>query len=121
VLSSLLKSILSKSSLSVGQSGVDLLKLVSGVVDLLVEHLVLLLELFVLVSLLWIQVIESSLVLEVDLLDLALVRLNLSLSVSFFREQVVEVRPLFVVLVLDMHVEGLNIFRLGVTSVLVQR
>ena len=121
MLSALLKGILAKSGLSLSESSVDLLELVPRVVDILREHIILLLQLLILVSLLWVQVVQPTLILEVDVLDLTLVGLNLGLHISLLSEKVVEMRSLLIILSLDMHEESLNIFWLSVTSILVKR
>jgi len=116
VLSSLLEGILPQARLGLGQSRVNLLQLISGVVDLLSQHVVLFLEFLVLIPLLWVQIVQSCLVVEVDLLDLALVGLDLGLHVSLLTEEVIQVRPLLIVLALNVHIQGLNVLWLGIAS-----
>jgi len=70
VLCPLLERILPESGFGLDESRTDLLQLVSGVVDLLLKQSVLLLQLFVFVTLFRIQIVESRLVLVVDLLNL---------------------------------------------------
>lgn len=121
VLSSLLQGILPEPGLGLGKSSINVLQLISRVVDILRKHVVLFFQFLVLIPLLWIQVVESRLVLEVDFLDLALVRLDFSLHIPLLSKEVVEVRPLLVVLTLDVHEESLDILWLGVTSILIKR
>jgi len=120
VLGSLLESILSQSGFGLCESTVDVFQFVSRVDNLLVEHGVLFLEFFILVSLLRIQIVQSGLILEVDLLNLTLIVLNFGFHVSLFPEKVIQVSSLLVILVLNMHIECLDIFRLGITSILVE-
>ena len=120
MLCSLLQGILSQPRLGLDQPGVDFFQLISGVIDFLGQHVVLLLELFVLVSLLWVEIVEASLVLEVDVLDLLLVGMDLRLKVPLITEEVVQVSTLLVILVLDMEVKILDILWLGVASVFVK-
>lgn len=120
VLGSLLEGILSQSGFGLCKSAVDILKFVSGIDNLLVEHGVFLLELFIFVSLLRIQIVQSGLILEVDFLNLALVVLDFGFHVSLFAEKVIQMGSLFVILVLDVHVESFNVFRLGITSVFIE-
>ena len=77
MLGPLLERILSQSRLGLDQACVHFLKLVSGVIDFLSKHVVLLLQLLVLITLLWVKIVQARLILEVDVLDLLLVALNL--------------------------------------------
>ena len=120
VLGTLLEGVLSQSGFSLDKSSGHILQLVSRVVDLILQHIVLLFEFLVLVTLLWVQVIKSSLVSELNLLDFLLIVLNLMLDISLLTEQVVQMGALLVILVLDVHVKSLNVIRLGVTAVLVE-
>ena len=84
------------------------------------KSIVLLLEFFILITLLGVQIIEPGLVSEVNVVDLLLVRVELILHVTLLGEKGVQVRPLLIVLVLDMHVESFNVFGLGIAAVLVE-
>ena len=57
MLSSLLKSVLLESVFSLPQARVDFFKFVTVIIDLTQELVVVLLQLFVLVSLLWVQIV----------------------------------------------------------------
>ena len=120
MLGSLLKSVLSQPSFSLGKSSICLLELISGVIDFLSEDSIFFLQLFILVSLFRVQIIKSRLILEVDFLDLLLEVLDLSFHISLLTEKIIQVGPLLVILTLNMHVKSFNIFRLGVTSVFVK-
>lgn len=98
----------------------DILELLALQANLIVQVVVLLLKLLVLVSLLWVQIIEPCLIREVDVIDLLLVGVQFVLHVTFLGEKSVKMSSLLVVLVFYVEVEGLDIFRLSVTSVLVQ-
>ena len=103
MLCSLFQSISSKSRFSIGKAGIYVFKLVSGVIDVLNEGLVLFLQLFIVISLLWIQIIKSCFVLVLDFLNLSLELLDLSFSVPLLSEKVVQMGSLLVILVLNMH------------------
>jgi hypothetical protein len=77
MLGSLFQSILSESRLCLAQSCVDLLQFVSGVIYFLRQHVVFFFKLFIFVPLLWIEIIKSSLILEIDVLDLLLIGMDL--------------------------------------------
>lgn len=121
MLSSLLKSVLLESVFSLPQARVDFFKFVTVIIDLTQELIVVLLQLFVLVSLLWVQIVKFCFISKVDFLDLLLVAMNLVFHVTFFAEKSVEVGPLLVVLVLNVHKEGLYVLWLSIRSMLVQR
>jgi hypothetical protein len=78
---------------------------------------ILILELFIIVSLLRVEIVESGFVLVIYILQLLFRVFNISFHVSLLGEQVVQMRNLFVILVFVMHVEGLDIFWLGVNFV----
>lgn len=120
VLGSLLESVSSEPGLSIGEAGVDILQLVPGVIDVLVQVVVLLLELLIIISLLGIQVIEPRFVLKLDLLNLPLVLLDFGLSVPLLCKKDVQVGFLFVILAFDHHEERFDIFGFGVGPVFVQ-
>jgi hypothetical protein len=121
MLSSLLKSVLLESVFSLPQSRVDFFKFVTVIIDLTQELVVVLLQLFVLVSLLWVQIVKFGFISKVDFLDLLLAALNLVFHVTFFAEKSVQVGSLLVVLVLNVHKEGLDVLWLSIRSMLVQR
>lgn len=120
MLGALLQVILLQTILSLHQSLADILELLALHTNLALKEIVFRLELLVFVALLRVQIVEAGLVCEVDVADLLLVRVKFVLHVAFLSEQVIEVRSLLVVLVLDVHVQGLDILRLGVTSVLIE-
>ena len=84
------------------------------------ESVVLLLETFPLVALFRIQVVQTGFVGVRYVLDLLLVTVHLVLHVSLFTKEAVEMSALLVVLVLDVHIERLDILRLRVTSMFVK-
>ena len=120
MLCSLLQGVLAKACFRLHETGVDLLQFISGVIDFLRKHIVLLLELFILVPLLRIEVVETGLILEVDVLDLLFITLDLRLHIPLVTEEIVQVSSLLIILILYVQVEILNVLWLGVTSVLVK-
>jgi hypothetical protein len=119
-LGTLLERVLLQAGLSCHKSVGDFFKLLTLETDLINQTKVLHLQLLVLVTLLRVQIVEPGLVGEVDIVDLLLVRVKLILHIAFLTEQSVQVGPLLVVLVLDMHVESLDILRLRTTSILIE-
>lgn len=89
-------------------------------VYLALQVLVLILEFLILVSLLRIEFLQSALIGEVNLLDLILNARNLIFHVSLLCEHIVKVASLLVILVLNVHEKGFNVFRLGVRAVLIK-
>ena len=81
---------------------------------------VFLLELLVLVALLRVEIVETSLVSKVNIIDLLLVGVELVLHITLFGEKSIQVSALLIVLVLDMHVERLNVLRLSIAAMLIQ-
>ena len=120
MLGPLLEGVLLEARLSLDQAGVDLLQLGPAAVDLALEATVLLLQALVLVPLLRIQIVQLALVGHVDVLDLLLDVRDLVLHVTLLSEDLVEVLPLLVILVLDVHEEGLDVLRLGIRAILVE-
>lgn len=78
------------------------------------------LEFLVVIALLWIQIVETSFILVIDFLDLLLVLLDFGFTVALLAKQNVKMCALLVILVLDMHIESLNVLWLCVASVLVE-
>lgn len=120
VLSSLLEGILSETRLSLDKTLRDFIELVSRVGNFLVEQSVFFLQFLVLIALFRVKIVESRLVGIIYLLDFRLSVLDLTLHVTLFAEEVVQVSTLLIILVLDVHVERLNVLRLRVTAVLVK-
>lgn len=120
MLGSLLESILLQAGLGSYQSAVDLLKICAVTIDLISEALILLLKLFVFVSLLRIQVVKLALIRHVDLLYLSLNIRDLIFHVSLLCEDLIQMRSLLIVLVLNVHVECFNVLWLCVTAVLIK-
>ena len=87
MLSSLLERILFKAVFSSLKPLSHFLKVLSLDTDLMRELVVLLLELFVLVALLRIQVVQAGLVCEVDIVDLLLITVELVLHVALLCKQ----------------------------------
>jgi hypothetical protein len=61
-----------------------------------------------------IQIVELAFVGHVNVLDLLLDVRDLVLHVALLSEDLVEMLPLLVILVLDVHEEGLDVLRLGI-------
>lgn len=120
MLGPLLEGVLLEAGLSLYQPGVDLLQLGPAAVDLSLEPTVLLLKALVLVPLLRIQIVKLALVGHVDVLDLLLDIGDLVLHVTLLSEDLVKVLPLLVILVLDVHEEGLDVLRLGIRAILIE-
>lgn len=116
----MLKRILLKAMLKLGQFLVDILEFLTIEVNFVVKGVVLAFELLVLVSLLGVEVVEARLVYVVDLLDLLLVPMELVFHILLLGKQPVKMGLLFFVLVLDVSVQILDVLRLGVAAVLVQ-
>ena len=87
MLSSLLERILFKAVFSSLKPLSHFLKVLSLDTDLMRQLVVLLLELFVLVALLRIQVVKAGLVCEVDIVDLLLITVELVLHVALLGKQ----------------------------------
>ena len=120
MLGSLLEVVLLESSFRRDQPLRSLLQHVPVVVDLALQVLVLVLQLFILVSLLRVELLESAFIGEVNFLDLALNARNLILQISLLGKHIVKVSSLLVVLVLNVHEKGFDVFRLGVRPVLIK-
>ena len=120
MLGTLLEGVLLELIFSGLQSGGDFFELLALDADLIGQVVILLLKLFILVALLGVEIIQTSLVREVDIVDLLLVRVQLVLHIALLGEKSVKVRSLLVVLVFNMKVKRLNVIWFGVTSMLVQ-
>ena len=120
MLGALLERVLLQLILRVLESGSDVLELLALDTDFIGQPVVLQLQLLILVSLLWVQVIQSGLVREVNIVNLLLVGVELVLHVTLLAKQRVQVGALLVVLILDMQVERFDIFWLRVTSMLIK-
>jgi hypothetical protein len=70
MLSSLLEGILLQLRLGLNQAGVDFLQISSATVDITLESLIFFFQLFILISLLRIEIIKLALISHVDILDL---------------------------------------------------
>lgn len=88
--------------------------------NLVVKLVVLAFELLVFVSLFRIQVVQTRLIREVDVLNLLLILSKFILSVFLLGKQSIQMSLLLVILVLDMHVKVLDIFWLRIASVFVK-
>ena len=99
----------------------DVFQFISGILDVSVELDVLFLELLVLISLLWVELVKFGFVVVADLLHLVLRVLDFAFHVPLFRKESVQLVFLFVVLHLDVHVQRLDIVGLRVAAVFVQR
>jgi len=120
VLSSLLQSVLLQTRLSLNQTRIHLLQIRATTVHVLLQCPVLFLKFFIFIALFGVEVVELGLVGVIDLGDLLLHVRYLILHVALLSEHLVQVLPLLVILVLDMHKECLDVFGLGVGAVLVQ-
>lgn len=120
MLGTLLESVLFQLVFELRQSLVDIFELLTVRLDFAVQAVVFPLEFLVLVSLLWVEVVQAGFVSVVNLLDLLLVAGQFVLHVFFLSKQRVQMVLLFVVLVLDVHVQVVDIFWLSVATVLVQ-
>ena len=119
MLSALLEGVLLQSVLGCSEALGDFLELLSLKTNLVLQIVVLLLELLVFIALLGVEIIEAGLVGEVDIVDLLLIRINLILHIALLSKEGVQMSSLFVILVLDMHVESLDILGLSITAMLV--
>jgi hypothetical protein len=70
MLSSLLEGILLQLRLGLNQAGVDFLQISSATVDITLESLIFFFQLFILISLLRVEIIELALISHVDILNL---------------------------------------------------
>jgi len=87
--------------------------------NFVLQIVVLLLELLVFIALLRVEIVEAGLVSEVDIVDLLLIRIDLILHIALLCKEGVQMSSLFVILVLDMHVECFDILGLSITTMLV--
>ena len=120
MLSALLERVLLETVLGILQTLANLFELLSLNADLVRESVVFLLQFLVLVALFWVQVVKACLVRKVDIVDLLLIGVKLVLHISLLSEESVQMRPLLVVLVLDVHVQSLDILRFRVAAMLVK-
>ena len=120
MLGTLLERVLLELVLSGLQSSGDFFELLALDADLIGQVVVLLLKLFILVALLGVEIVQTSLVRKVDIVDLLLVRVQLILHITLLGEESVKVRSLLVVLVFDVKVKRLDVIWFGVASMLVQ-
>ena len=119
MLSALLKGVLLQAVLGCSEALGYFLELLSLKANLVLQIVVLLLELFVLIALLGVEIIKASLVREVDIVDLLLIRINLIFHIALLGKEGVQMSSLFVILVLDMHVERFDILGLSITTMLI--
>jgi len=114
MLGTLLERVLLQSVLRVLHALVHVVEVLAVNLDFVGQSRVLTLERLVLVALLRVEVVQTGLVGEVNVLDLLLVAGQFVLHVLLLGEESVQVTLLLVVLVLDVHVKVLDIFGLGV-------
>ena len=88
--------------------------------NFMLKLLIFMFQLFVLVALLRVKVVKTCLVREVNVVNLLLIRVKLILHVTLLGKQCVEMGTLFVVLVLNMHIQSFDILGLCITSMLVK-
>jgi len=98
---------------------VDFLEFCSVDVDFIYKTVVFTFKLLILVTLLWVEIVETRLVGIVDLLNLLLIAVQLVFHVLLLRKQPVEMSFLLLILVFDVRVQVLDVFWLSVTAVLV--
>ena len=120
MLSALLEGVLLQAVLCCSEALGDFLELLSLKANLVLEIVVLLLELLVLIALLRVKIVEAGFICEVDVVDLLLIRIDLILHVALLSKEGVQVSSLFVILVLNMHVERLDILGLSIAAMLVE-
>jgi hypothetical protein len=120
VLGALFEGILLKTSFSLHKSVRDFFKLTTVIIDLVLETKVVVLQFFIVIALLGVEVVKLGLVSVVDVLDLLLVTLELILHLTLLSEQVIEGGLLLIVLVLNVHIQSFDVIGLGITSVFVQ-
>ena len=120
MLSALLERVLLQAVLGCNEALGNFLELLPLKANLVLQIVVLLLELLVLIALLRVEIVETGLVCEVDIIDLLLIRIDLILHVALLGKEGVQMSSLLVILVLDMHVERLDILGFGIAAMLVK-
>ena len=114
MLGSLLEGVLLEAGLSLNKAGVDLLQIGSAAVYLTLEATIFLLQALIFISLLRIQIVELAFIGHINVLDLLLDVRDLILHVTLLSKDLVKMLPLLVILILDVHKEGLDVLRLGI-------
>ena len=120
MLSALLERVLLQAVLGCNEALGNFLELLPLKANLVLQIVVLLLELLVLIALLRVEIIEAGFISEVDIVDLLLIRIDLILHVALLGKEGVQMSSLLVILVLDMHVERLDILGLRVAAMLIK-
>ena len=120
MLSALLEGVLLQAILGCSEALGDFLELLSLKANLVLQIVVLLLELLVLIALLRVKIIEAGLVSKVDIVDLLLIRIDLIFHIALLGKEGVQMSSLFVILVLNMHVERFDILGLSITTMFVK-
>ena len=120
MLSALLERVLLQAVLGCNEALGNFLELLTLKANLVLQIVVLLLELLVLIALLRVEIVEAGLVCKVDIIDLLLIRIDLILHVALLGKEGVQMSSLLVILVLDMHVERLDILGFGIAAMLVK-
>ena len=120
MLSALLEGVLLQAVLGCSEALRDFLELLSLKANLVLQIIVLLLELLVLIALLGVEIVEAGLVREVDIVDLLLIRIDLIFHIALLSKEGVQMSSLFVILVLDMHVERFDILGLSIATMLIK-
>ena len=120
MLSSLSQVVRPKTCFGLNQSRADILELSSLVINFTSELGIFFLELLVLVSLFWVEIIKTGFILEIDVLDLSLISLNNIFHIFLLREQVIQMSPLLIILDFDMVEKCFDIIWLCVTSIFVK-
>ena len=120
MLSALLEGVLLQAVLGCSEALGDFLELLSLKANLVLQIVVLLLELLVLIALLGVEIVEAGLVREVDIVDLLLIRIDLIFHIALLGKEGVQMSSLFVILVLNMHVERFDILGLSITTMFVK-
>lgn len=120
MLGTLFERILAEVVFSLGKATVHVFEFSACVLDLVLKLLIVAFVLFVVVTLLGVKIIKFGFVRVLNLLDLLFIGLDLIFHITLFSKEAVEMRLLLVVLILDVHVESLNIFGLGVGAMLIE-
>jgi len=120
MLGALFQGILTKMVLSLAQTVVDVLKFGTSSLNFILEALVVVLVLFVIITLLGIQVIQFCLISVLNFLDLLFEGLDFVFHVTFLSKKAIKVALLLVVLILNVHEESFDIFWLRVRAMLIE-
>lgn len=121
MLGALLECVLFQTGLSLHETLLDLFKFLAFFGDFTEQTSVIRLQLFVVVALFRVKIVQLGFSCIADLLNLLLITIYVVLNFPLLCEQLVQCHSLFIILILNVHEEGLDVVGFSVRTVLVER